>query len=633
MKPKYPMLKRRLTVFAAYGLLAVGLVAVNVLAGFIPVRIDMTEEGLYTLSEGTQNILAGLEEPVTLKFFFNESHPGLPASIKLHARKVRELLEEYASRSGENVTLEVLDPKPDSDEEEWATRYGLRGAQLPTGTRMFLGLVALSANQEAVIPFFDTRRERFLEYDISETISRVSRRSKEKVAVLAYLPITGQINPRTGTRQGEWAVIREMRKLFDLETYFPVELVEIPESIDLLLVVHPRKVSDTVAYALDQFLMRGGRMIVFTDPFSRYDVSNTQGMNSQFSSNLAQLYKAWNIKFNHEEVVADLALATRVNTQQDGTVEYPVWLTVRGDHLNRDSVITSQLEQLTIPDAGAFSTEEGFKYSFTPLLTSSTTSGVVDRITVRMSQPLALAKTVQPDGKARVLAALLTGTFDSAFPQGAPPPPMEKDDKGKEVAKKIERKLPHLAKARAESSVLLVGDADFMQDRFTVRAINFFGQQVYQPINDNMSFVLNSVEALIGSQELIHIRSRGRLGRPFTKIFELQVNAQRRYKKREQKLSDELEEVRKRLEGLEEQKKGAKQVLLNPAQLAEIKQFRTEEADTKRALREVRKVLRQDIEFLGNMLLLINMLAVPLLVGVAGFVTIIRRSRRSGGGA
>jgi ABC-type uncharacterized transport system involved in gliding motility auxiliary subunit len=240
---------------------------------------------------------------------------------------------------------------------------------------------------------------------------------------------------------------------------------------------------------------------------------------------------------------------------------------------------------------------------------------------------------VQPDGKARVLAALLTGTFDSAFPQGAPPPPMEKDDKGKEVVKKIERKLPHLAKARTESSVLLVGDADFMQDRFTVRAINFFGQQVYQPINDNMSFVLNSVEALIGSQELIHIRSRGRLGRPFTKIFELQVNAQRRYKKREQKLSDELEEVRKRLEGLEEQKKGAKQVLLNPAQLAEIKQFRTEEADTKRALREVRKVLRQDIEFLGNMLLLINMLAVPLLVGVAGFVTIIRRSRRSGGGA
>lgn len=627
------MLKRRLKVFAAYGLLAVGLVAVNVLAGFIPMRIDMTEEGIYTLSEGTQNILAGLEEPVTLKFFFNESQADLPASIKLHARKVRELLEEYASRSGEKVTLEVLDPKPDSDEEEWATRYGLQGAQLPTGNRMFLGLVALSASQEAVIPFFDTRRERFLEYDISEVISRVSRRTKEKVAVLAYLPATGQMNPRTGGLQGEWAVIRELRKLFDLETYYPADLVEIPESIDLLMVIHPRKLTDTVAYALYQFLMRGGRMVVFTDPFSRYDTSNPRSMNSQFSSNLAQLFKAWKIKFNHEEVVADLALATRVNTQREGMVEYPVWLTVRGDHLNRDSVITSQLEQLTIPDAGAFSTDEGFKYSFTPLLSSSTTSGVVDRITVRMSPPLALAKSVKPDGKVRVLAALLTGTFDSAFPQGAPPPPMEEDGKGKKVARKIERKLPHLAKAKVESSVLLMGDSDFMQDRFTVRTINFFGQQVYQPINDNMSFVLNSVEALIGSQELIHIRSRGRLGRPFTKISELQVNAQRRYKEREQKLSDALEEVRERLEALEERKKGAKQVLLNPAQLAEIKSFRMEEADTKRALREVRKVLRQDIEFLGNTLLLINLLAVPLLVGMAGFFTIIRRSRRSGGGA
>lgn len=631
MNPQRSKMKLQFASAAAFGLLAVGLVAVNVLAGLMPVRLDITEEGLYTLSEGTLNILNNLEEPVTLKFFFNESLGELPVSSKIHARKVRELLEEYVSRSNGKVSLEVVDPKPDSDEEEWAIRYGLQGARLPTGNRMFLGMVALSGGQETVIPFFDSRREKFLEYDISENITRVNQTKKKKIALVSYLPMTGQMDPRTGRRQGEWALVGEMRKLFDVDTIFPDDLAEIPESVSLLMVVHPRKVTDTIAYALDQYLMRGGRMIVFTDPYSRLDTGNPRTMNSQFSSNLAPLFKAWKIKFDHEQVVADLSLATRVNTQQAGVVDYPVWLTFREGYINRDSVITSQLEQVTMADAGAFSTEEGFKLSFTPLLTSSTNAGEVDRISVRMSQPLALTKIVKPDGKTRVLAALVTGKFDSAFPDGAPPPPTEKDQKGKEVIRDIERKLPHLSQAAKESTVLLVGDSDFIHDRFSVRAINFFGQTVYQPINDNMSFVLNSVEALIGSQDLIHIRSRGQISRPFTKVSELQVSAQRRYKEQEEELSDSLEEVRNRLEALESQKKDAKNALLSPAQLAEIQQFRLEEARTKRELREVRKVLRQDIETLGNVLLLFNLLAVPLLVVMVGFTVILRRSRRSGG--
>lgn len=631
MNPQRSKMKLQFASAAAFGLLAVALVAVNVLAGLMPVRLDITEEGLYTLSEGTLNILNNLEEPVTLKFFFNESLGELPVSSKIHARKVRELLEEYVSRSNGKVSLEVVDPKPDSDEEEWAIRYGLQGARLPTGNRMFLGMVALSGGQETVIPFFDSRREKFLEYDISENITRVNQTKKKKIALVSYLPMTGQMDPRTGRRQGEWALVGEMRKLFDVDTIFPDDLAEIPESVSLLMVVHPRKVTDTIAYALDQYLMRGGRMIVFTDPYSRLDTGNPRTMNSQFSSNLAPLFKAWKIKFDHEQVVADLSLATRVNTQQAGVVDYPVWLTFREGYINRDSVITSQLEQVTMADAGAFSTEEGFKLSFTPLLTSSTNAGEVDRISVRMSQPLALTKIVKPDGKTRVLAALVTGKFDSAFPDGAPPPPTEKDQKGKEVIRDIERKLPHLSQAAKESTVLLVGDSDFIHDRFSVRAINFFGQTVYQPINDNMSFVLNSVEALIGSQDLIHIRSRGQISRPFTKVSELQVSAQRRYKEQEEELSDSLEEVRNRLEALESQKKDAKNALLSPAQLAEIQQFRLEEARTKRELREVRKVLRQDIETLGNVLLLFNLLAVPLLVVMVGFTVILRRSRRSGG--
>ncbi|MCZ6531856.1 MAG: GldG family protein [SAR324 cluster bacterium] len=632
MKKSQPILIQRLQSIGAFAMLAVALIAVNVIASLIPLRIDITEEGLYTLSQGTNKILAKLEHPVKVKYFFNAGYENLPVSVKTYARKVRELLREYESRSGGKLTLEVLDPQPDTDEEQWARRYGLQGPQLPTGDRLFHGMVVLSGEQEAPVPYFDSRREKFLEYDISEAISRAVRETQEKVGIMSFLPMIGQFNPRTGKQEGEWAVISELRKIFELVDLILADVVEIPEDIDLVMLIHPKLVTATTAYALDQFLVRGGRLMVFTDPFSRHDTRDPNVMDSKFSSNLKILFDSWKIKFSDEEVVADLKLATRVNTQAQGVVEFPVWVTLRGDHFNRDSVITSQLETMILPDAGAFETAEGFQHKLTPLLTSSDSSGMVDRITVRMAQgPLDLAKSIKVDGKSRVLSALVTGMFDSAYPDGPPPlPEREADARGKKPAKR-ERTMPHVAKAKVETSILLVGDADFLADRFSVRSMNFFGQPVLSPLNDNLNFVLNATEFMVGNQELIHIRSRGQISRPFTKVAELQVSAQMKYQEREKKLSETLREVQERLAELQNEKTGAQKVLLNPAQFAEVKKFRMEEVRTRKALREVRKVLRQDIESLGNRLLLINLLAVPLLVALFGFITIIRRTIRSGG--
>ncbi len=332
-------------------------------------------------------------------------------------------------------------------------------------------------------------------------------------------------------------------------------------------------------------------------------------------------------------MVADLKQATRVNTPTNGVVDYPVWITLQGDHFNRESVITSQLEQIVLADAGSFETEEGFEHTFIPLLTSSEETGVLDRVTVRMAKPLDVSKSVEPDGKSRTLAALISGTFDSAFPGGPPPPPPPpKGGQNPAEEKKIERKLPHLAKGEKESSVLLVGDADFVGDRFSVRASNFFGQTIYAPLNDNLNFLLNAVEFMSGNQELIHIRSRGQISRPFTRVAGLQVSAQQQYQEEEKTLSDSLANVRERLRELESKKPQGQRVILNSEQVKEIQGFRLEEAQTRRALREVRKVLRQDIEALGNTLLVINLLAMPFVVAVFGFVAIIRRSRRSGRG-
>ncbi len=632
MTPRNPTLKRGFSSVAAFVLLAVALVAVNVLAGFLPLRLDITEEGLYTLSEGTLRILSGLEEPATVKFFFSEGERDLPVSIKTYATKVKELLREYVSKSGGKLRLEVIDPQPDTDEEEWATRYGLTGAQLPSGGRLFHGMVVLSGGQEATVPFFDSRREKFLEYDISEVISRVGTESRDKLGLITFLPMTGQPNMRTRRMEGEWAVLSELKKMFQVQQLLVGDgLVEVPEDIRTVLLIHPKELTEQAAYALDQFLLRGGRLMVFTDPFSRYDTSNPNVMDANFSSTLGALFKAWKIKFDYTKVVADLKQATRVNTPTQGVVDYPVWITLQGDHFNRESVITSQLEQIVLADAGSFETEEGFKLTFTPLLTTSENTGFVDRITIRMARPFDVSKSVEPDGKSHTLAALISGTFDSAFPGGPPPPPKGKEKPGEE--KKIERKLPHLAKGEQESTVLLVGDADFVGDRFSVRVSNFFGQTVYSPLNDNLNFVLNAVEFMSGNQDLIHIRSRGRISRPFTRVAELQVSAQQQYRDEEKTLSDALAKVRERLRELESKKPKGQQVILNTAQLQEIQEFRLEEAQTRRALREVRKVLRQDIEALGNTLLVINLLAMPFVVAVFGFVAIIRRSRRSGGGA
>jgi ABC-type uncharacterized transport system involved in gliding motility auxiliary subunit len=331
--------------------------------------------------------------------------------------------------------------------------------------------------------------------------------------------------------------------------------------------------------------------------------------------------------------VADQALATRVNTPNQGIVQFPLWLSLRAPQINRDLAISSQLEDVTLIDPGAFSMADKAALKLTPILSSSANSGLVDLATVRFASPLDISKQLKPDGKVRVLAGLLTGTFTTAFPEGRPKPP-PKDPKDKKDAKpETPKPLTHpvLAKAGKEGSLLLVGDADFIADRFSVQVSNFFGNTIVQPINDNLAFILNAVEFMAGSQDLIQIRSRGQVSRPFTRVADMQLQAARKFQEREQFLTKRLEDVKKKLDTLESQKQSGQKLVLTPAQVQEVRQFREEEARVRIELREVRKVLRQDIEALGNVLLAVNLLLIPIVVTVCGFVVIARRSRRRGG--
>lgn len=623
---------QRLAPLAGFVLLAVALVAVNVLAGFLPARVDVTDEGLYTLSQGSENILADLKAPITLKLYYSRSAGDIPVGFKTYSRKVIELLRQYEDESEGKVTLQVLDPKPDTDEELWATRYGLSPARLPNGTSLYFGLVALQEDREANVPFLDPRRERFLEYDISQAISRVTQKEQLGVAVLSSLPMGGAMMQAQG--RGDWAVIGELKKSYDVQFLYPDNLVEIPDNVQFLLVVHPKDLPARASYAIDQFVLRGGRLMVFVDPNSRMDPAARNRYGEPTNSNLETLFAHWGIQYDPLEVVGDHKLATRVNTR-DGVLDYPVWVSLDRDHLNEDVPITSELEEITLIDAGALSLKEGSDLTFKPLLTSSTQSAMVDFTTVRMLNPVKMIESIQPDGKSRVMGGLLTGTFITAFPDGVPPAP-KPDEKAQQQGRKPEPPPepthPHLSKAQKDTSVIIVADADFMADQFAVQTVNFFGNAILQPINDNLNLVLNSTEFLMGSQDLIHIRSRGQFSRPFTRVEALQVKAAERFRAQEQRLSDRLEQVKQKLRELERAKGQAEgETLLSKQQMEALQQFRVEEQETRKQLREVRKLLREDIEQLGNVLLAVNLLAVPVLVALFGFVVIWRRSVRKGG--
>ncbi len=622
----------RLIPLAAFAMLLIALIAVNVLAAFVPLHLDVTEEGLYTLSNGTRQILSGIKDPITLKLYYSQNLPDMPVAFTTYSTKVIELLHGYESAApAHRLRLEVYDPAPDTDDEEWATRYGLNPARLPNGSNLYFGLVVVAANHEATVPFFDPRREKFLEYDISEAIARVQEAKQPKIGVLSDLPIGYAGGQVPGQQQGNWAILQDLQKSFEVQSLDPNSLVEIPAELRLVLVVHPKLVPARISYALDQFVLRGGKLIVLVDPNSRLDPSGGGQFGAPTNSSLDDLFKAWGIKFDKMQIVGDMQLATRVNSGQFGLIDYPIWITLTPKFLNHEQVITSELEELTFIDAGRFETTPDFKLTFTPLVSSSTNSGMVDFSTVRLFNPLQVSKAIKSDGKAKVLAALVTGKFPSAYTDGPPKPP-EGAKIGKEEQEQLaKRAAQHLKEAKAETSVVLIGDADFIGDQFSVQQVNFFGNVVTRPINDNLNLVLNAAEFLSGNQALIHIRSRGKFSRPFTRLAALQVKAAARYTQQEQRLSDKLEEVKKKLGELERQRPKGSDLMLSPAQMDAVRQYRLEEQRTRHDLREVRKVLRQDIEQLGNVLLAINLLVMPLLVALLGFVIILRRSRRSGG--
>lgn len=583
-------------------------------------RLDLTENRLYTLSPGTQRILGRIEEPVRLYFFFSAEAAQDYPELRTYAQRVRELLEEMAVRSRGRLKLETIDPQPFSDAEDRATGYGLQGQPLgSTGEMLYFGIAATNATDgEAAMPFLQPDKEAFLEYDIAKLISTLTVDDKPVIGLSTTLPMGPGVDPATGAMGAGWAIDGQLRELFELRRLQP-DFASIGDDVDLLMLVHPKKLGDDALYAIDQFVLRGGRLLAFVDPDAEADPA-AAGDPMAFAtadrgSTLGRLFQAWGVEFDPTRVVLDRRNAMQVQPDASrAPVRNPLVIGLGRDDLNQDDVVSAQLEAVNFSSSGYFGMAPGATAKLEPLAQSSGDAATEEAMELRaLPDPSVLYQGFTPADQRYVLAARLTGALKTAFPE-------RKGD-------------GHLAAGKGAANVILVADTDVLSDQMWVQTREFFGQRLLNAFANNGDFVFNAADNLTGNANLISVRTRAASSRPFDTVQTLRRQAEERYRAKEQELQAQLAELERKLTALQAGgSDGAndqgRALLMTPAQQTELQRFQDDKLRIRKELRQVRRQLDADIERLGRRMKLVNIAGVPLLVAVAALVLAWLRRRR-----
>jgi len=592
-------------------------------------RVDLTENNLYTLGEGTQAVLDDIDEPINLYFFFsNEATANLP-SLRTYSTRVREMLEEFAARAPEGkLVLNVVDPQPFSEEEDRAEQLGLQSAMVGQGGEaVYFGLAGTnSVGTSDRIPIFDPRKESFLEYDIARLVYNLATTDKTVVGLLSSAPIGGGFDPLSQQPAQPWVVVEQAKQLLEVRT-LPASVLSIDEDVDVLWIVHPAMLDDSTLYAIDQFVMRGGRALVFVDPNAEAlagpDPSGLGIGGSASTSTLGRLFDAWGVKFDTANVVADNRYGLSISSRFQ-PVRHIGLIGLDADAMSQDDPITSGLGTVNFGVAGHFELAEGAKATLTPLLKSSVESELMPAERFQfLPDPEELLKGFTPSGKEYTLAARLSGPLSSAFPDG--PPAAE----GREAPVDAALAGKHLASTE-NANLVLVGDVDVLSDRLWVQAQNFLGQRIYNAFANNGDFVINALDNLSGSAALIGLRSRATYTRPFTTVEGLRRRADLEFRATEQRLETELTQTEQRLGELQQSRSDGNSLLMSPEQQTEIQRYLDEKERIRQELRAVRRNLDADIRLLGSWLKAINVLLLPVLLTLAAFVIgLILRNRKA----
>lgn len=598
-------------------LLAVLFLALTMLSGaFLKgLRVDLTEHGLYTLNQGTVNLLRSLEDPVTIDFFFSEDASRDLPQVRDYARRVHELLDEMALHANGNLRIRRIDPKPFSEEEDQAARFGLEAVPVgAAGDGLYLGIAGTNlVDGLEVLPFLSPNREPFLEYELARMIHVLSRPDRPRVGLLAGLPLSGGFDMRAQQRRPPWAIHEQLEDLFDIETIGP-ESEQLPDTLDALVVIHPPELGDAMNYAIDQFVLGGGKLLVFVDPFAEMDPGPDPGdpmaaFAADQGSTLSALFEAWGLRFDQEHFVADLGQALQVSMEAgQAAVRHPAIIGVTRDRISRDDVVTGDLDSVNLASAGHLELSAESPLVFEPLLMSSEQAGLlpVDRLRF-LADPSALIAEIGPTGEPYVFAARISGEVESAFP-----------DRGGDAA--------HLESGTINA--IIVADTDLLADRLWVQRQSIFGTVLLTPFANNGDFAVNAVDNLLGDADLIRVRSRAVSTRPFTLVESLRREAEASLRATEQHLEAELRETEQRLTELQQRRGDNDLTVLTPEQEAEIDRFIAQRLEIRRQLRQVRRDLDRDIEALGNRVKIVNIALMPALVTVFALWMAWRRRRR-----
>jgi ABC-type uncharacterized transport system involved in gliding motility auxiliary subunit len=592
------------------------LVAVNFFIGKAPVRIDLTEGKLYTLSPGTKKILGNLSTPVKIKLYVSQGE-SVPVPLRGFAQRVEDTVREFKSAAGANLIVERYNPKPDSEEEDAAQLDGIESQQLVSGETFYLGAVVSQLDRKQSLPTITPQRERLLEYDLVRAIARVANPERPKIGLMAGLPILGErFNPFTRQSSEPWALANELKREFDVKEV-PMSAKAIDKDINVLLLVHPQGAPPQLEYALDQFVLRGGKLIAFVDPYAYFDQTPTMpGVPPQpSSSSLPTLFKAWGVEMDPGKVISDVVFGSGGGQRYTPTV-----LSLNRTAFSRDDVVTASIEILLYAFGGAFQVKpvEGLKV--TELIRSSPNSMLVDNADATKSGNEATSR-FQPSGKSLPLALRLTGNFKTAFPDGLVV----------ENEKKAAPGTPQLKESTKENSVILVADVDMLADGAAVDVQEVFGRKIVVPSNGNLALAMGMVEQLAAGDDLISLRSRTASFRPLTVVRELEAEAQKEYFGKIQALEAELQKTTAKLQELQKSQGGAAKSsqIMTPEQQAELERFRKTVAESRLALKEVRKNLRQDAEGLVFWTKVANIALMPLLVALFGLLFAFYRKRRA----
>lgn len=604
---------------------------INLLAGasLRGERADLTEDGLYTLSDGTKTVLEEIDEPVRLRLYYSRRLGEDIPAYGVYAERVLDLLRQYEALAKGGVRLDVIDPEPFSEAEDRAVAFGLQGVPIDqSGAVIYFGLVGTNAlDAVETIPFFQPEREARLEYDLTQMVSRLAERDQPVVGIMTDLPIRGGPGGFPGQPGGAqpWVLFEQLDEQFDTRP-IPTDATVIDDDVRVLLVVHPQGLGDQTVYAMDQFVMRGGRLALFLDPLSEAQQRTPPGSPDApdtLASDLPRLLAHWGITYDPTQGAGDAIAARRVAGGSGAVgragVDYYAWLALDRRNFGED-LITADLQQMNVGTAGFFALDEGSPLALDPLLTTSPAGGAFDvAILEDRPDPDALAEIFAPDDGALTLAGRLTGPLETAFPDG--PPTTDADSEGA-----IERP-GHRAATEGAATILLIADTDLLQDQFWVNAQNFFGQRLLIPVAQNAAFVANIAEALSGSDALISLRSRTDSFRPFTLIQDLEREAESRFLAEERALRARLEEAESQLADLR-QGEGGDAPILTEDQRAAIERFQQDLLETRGALREVQRRLNADVERTQTIVEAVNIVAVPAMVIMLAILLAWGRARR-----